>query len=215
MTTTRGERTRRRSLFSFRLERLLALVFALLVSLPSSSSISSSPSSSTTARKHHHHHAREKKSIEISLPTAFQPATSFALETAESVSTCCGDEKFWGFVKLWSNQNGLNGKKCQRFIESAMENAVVGPKKEGAASSSMMMTNALKMSVGLRQFAPRLAMFRALKEEAVEEVERRGEERRGEERVLLRDRRNARTVRDGRGEFTERGERGGKGRERG
>ena len=167
--TTRGERV-----FS----RLLALVLVLLVSLPSSSSISSSPSSTetltpTATRKHHHHHhrAREKKSIEISLPTAFQPATSFALETAESVSTCCGNEKFWGFVKLWSNQNGLNGKKCQRFIESAMENAVVGPKKDGAAAaSSMMTTNALKMSVGLRQFAPRLAMFRALKEEAVEEV---------------------------------------------
>jgi len=54
-----------------------------------------------------------------------------------------------------------------------MRRAVVGPpeKEETEATKrETMMTSAVKMSVGLRQFAPRLKMFQTLKEEAVEEV---------------------------------------------
>ena len=138
----------------------------------SSSSFSSSSSSSIG------------KTIEIALSTGstkaskknafrFSSATSRALETAESIATCCGNEKFWRFVGTWANQNGLNGKRCQRYIEAALEHAVAGGREaEEAPREEHMMIGALKMALGLRQYAPRLKMFEKLKEEAAEEVVR-------------------------------------------
>lgn len=162
------------------------MVFSIFVIpfLLLSGSVASSKSS-----VHEHHRRQQKattaaarktttreKSIDVSLVSSLFPATSRALETAEAISTCCGEEKFWQFVRVWRNQNALNGKRCQRFIESAMRRAVGGPpekeeEKENAREETMM-TSAVKMSVGLRQFAPRLKMFQTLKDEAVEEVVR-------------------------------------------
>ena len=139
-------------------------------------------SSKSSVNEHHRQQktttakTTREKSIDVSLVSSLFPATSHALETAEAISTCCGEEKFWQFVSVWRNQNALNGKRCQRFIESAMRRAVGGPpekeeEKENAREETMM-TSAVKMSVGLRQFAPRLKMFQTLKDEAVEEVVR-------------------------------------------
>ena len=134
MTTTRKTTTRTlaRMVFS-----IFVIPFLLL-----SGSVASSKSS-----VHEHHRRQQKattaaarktttreKSIDVSLVSSLFPATSRALETAEAISTCCGEEKFWQFVRVWRNQNALNGKRCQRFIESAMRRAVGGEPRRGAAA---------------------------------------------------------------------------------
>ena len=156
--------TRTRTVFS-----LFLITFLLLSGDVSSKRIYAHRQQKATAKT-------REKSIDVSLVSSLFPATSHALETAEAISTCCGEGKFWQFVSLWRNQNALNGKRCQRFIESAMRRAVGGPpekeeEKENAREETMM-TSAVKMSVGFRQFAPRLKMFQTLKDEAVEEVVR-------------------------------------------
>jgi len=59
--------------------------------------------SSKSSDEHRQQKATAKtreKSIDVSLASSLFPATSRALETAEAISTCCGEEKFWQLVSV-------------------------------------------------------------------------------------------------------------------
>jgi len=100
------------------------------------------------------------KSIDVRLSAEFS-ATSHVLESIELVSdlTSTSSEQFWSYTETWSNQNALNGKRCQRLIEKGQERFV-----------DEIMYGVASVAKGLRLSAPRLEMFKQLKYEALREI---------------------------------------------